>query len=148
MIVLKLLALDPNPSRGTFFLQVVAVVVGGVLLIPMVSILRWLGTPLKWCYRNCELKKLIRDRREFLLVYQPDATPPASKMLTLLDGGDIIGKNDNENSWRIRHGYLEFLSVDGHLYSRFRLDRENLRLSSVMGGGAQALWGQYLRPQY
>ena len=119
-----------------------------MLLIPVVAFLRWLGTPLKWCRRNRELRELIRSRPEFLLVYQPHATPPASRMLTLLEGGDIINKNPNENSWKVRHGYLEFRSDDGRVYSRFKIDRENDRLSSVIGQDVQAVWGQYLLPQY
>jgi hypothetical protein len=130
---------------STFFLQVIAVVVGGVLLIPVVAILRWLGTPL----RNWEMTELIRNRCEFLLVYQPYATPPASRMLTLRDDGEIgAGRNENEFTWRVKHGCLEFLSEDGRLYSRFKIDRANGRLSSAVGRGVRAVWGQYLLPQY
>jgi hypothetical protein len=60
----------------TFFVKVIAVVIGGVLLIPVLAFLRWLGAPL----RNWEIRELIRNRREFLLVYQPYATPPASRI--------------------------------------------------------------------
>jgi hypothetical protein len=134
---------------GTFFLQVIAVVVGGVLLIPAVALLRWLGTPLKWWWRNWEMEDLIHNRREFLLVYQPYAIPPASRMLTLLDEGEIgAGRNDNEYTWRVKHGCLEFLSEDGRLYSRFKIDRANGRLSSVIGRNVRGIFGQYLLPQY
>jgi hypothetical protein len=99
----------------TFFVKVIAVVIGGVLLIPVLAFLRWLGTPL----RSWEMRELIRNRREFLLVYQPYATPPASRMLTLLDDGEIgAGRNDNEYTWRVKRGCLEFFSEDGRLYSR------------------------------
>jgi hypothetical protein len=129
----------------TFFVKVIAVVIGGVLLIPVLAFLRWLGAPL----RNWEIRELIRNRRKFLLVYQPYATPPASRMLTLLDDGEIgAGRNDNEYTWRVKRGCLEFFSEDGRLYSRFKIDRANGRLSSVVGRHVRAVWGQYLLPQY
>ena len=48
----------------------------------------------------------------------------------------------------LKHGCLEFLSEDGRLYSRFKIDRANGRLSSVVGRDVRAVWGQYLLPQY
>ena len=93
------------------------------------------------------MEELIRRRREFLLVYQPHTG--ASRMLTLLDNGEIgAGRNDNEYTWRVKHGCLEFLSEDGRLYNRFKLDRAAIRLSSVVGRDVRAVWGQYLLPQY
>ncbi len=74
-ICLKLLALDPNSWCGRFFLQVVAVVVGGVLLLAVGGVLRFIGIPLKWWWRNRILNKLIRKRREFMA-----ASPPVSTM--------------------------------------------------------------------
>jgi hypothetical protein len=52
MIGLKLLAFDPNSWSGRFFLQVIAVVIGGVLLLAVGSVLRFIGTPLQW-WRTC-----------------------------------------------------------------------------------------------
>jgi len=98
---------------------------------------------------SVDAQQVIRSRREFLLVYQPYATPPASRMLTLLDDGEIgAGRNENEYTWRVKHGCLEFLSEDGRLYSRFKIDRANGRLSNVVGRDVRAVWGQYLLPQY
>jgi len=60
---------DPTSWSGMFFLQVVAVVVGGVLLLIVVTALGWLGIPFKWCRKNKELLELIRSRKKFLLIY-------------------------------------------------------------------------------
>jgi hypothetical protein len=35
---------------------------------------------------------------------------------------------------------LEFLSEDGRLYNRFKIDRANGRLGSVVGQGVRAMW--------
>jgi hypothetical protein len=139
--------LDPTSSPETFFLQVIAVVVGGVLLIPAIAVLRWLGTPLKWWWRNWDLQELIRRRREFILVYQPNAG--FSKPIKLLDNGQIgAGRNNNEDTWRVRRGCLEFLTDDGKVYSRFKLDKAASRLRGTADLDVASVWGQYLYPQY
>ena len=147
MLGLMLLDLDPNSWRGRFFLQVIAVVVGGVLLLVVGAVLRWISIPFKWWWKNRVLHKLIRKRREFILVYNPQAL--YSKPIVLLDDGRIgEGRNDNENTWRVKRGCLEFVTDDGKLYNRFELDRAHGRLWGVADANVRALFGQYLFPQY
>ncbi len=147
MIGLKLLAFDPNSWSGRFFLQVIAVVVGGVLLLAVGSVLRFIGTPLQWWRTNKALRELIRSRVEFILVYQPQTS--ARKTIVFLDNGQIgAGKNDNEHTWRVRRGCLEFLADDGKVYSRFKLDQAGGRLGSTADPDVRSLFGQYLLPQY
>jgi hypothetical protein len=67
---------------GRFFLQVTAVVVGGVLLLAVGRVLRFIGSPLKWWRTNKALRELIRSRVEFILVYQPQTG--ASKTIVFL----------------------------------------------------------------
>lgn len=138
---------DPSSWPGMFFLQVVAVVIGGLLLLLVVKVLRFAWTPLKWWRRNRALRELIRRRKEFLLVYQPQSG--ASKTIILLDGGQIAdGRNNNEHTWRVKRGCLEFLADDRKVFSRFKLDQARGRLGSTADPDVRSLFGQYLLPQY
>ncbi len=130
-------------SAKTFFVQVLAVVVGGLLLV----VARRLFTRLRWWWQNKTMRKLIERRREFILVYNPHSG--ASKIMVLHGGGRIgQGRNNNEDTWRIRRGCLEFVGDDGKLYSRFKLDRAARRLSGVADAAVRSLFGQFMFPQY
>jgi hypothetical protein len=138
-----MIALDANPAPDSFLLRVVAVVVGGLAL----GLLGWICTPLKWWWENRKLRKLIEGRREFILVYNPHDN--YSKPIVLHDKGQIgEGRNDNEDTWRVKRGCLEFVSDDGRLYSRFKLDRIRGRLAGTADPDVRSLFGQYMFPQY
>jgi hypothetical protein len=130
-------------STNAFFLQIIAVVIGGLLLI----VVRWLFTPLRWWWQNRTMRKLVEGRQEFILVYNPGSG--ASKTIVLHDGGKIgQGRNNNEDTWRIRRGCLEFVSDDGKLYNRFKLDSARGKLVGAADANVRALFGQYMFPQY
>jgi hypothetical protein len=85
---------------------------------------------------------------EFILVYNPHSG--ASKTVVFLDDGQIgaAGRNNNEDTWRIRKGCLEFLTDDGKVYSRFRFDKTTGRLACTNDPDLGSLFNQYLFPQY
>jgi hypothetical protein len=87
-------------------------------------------------------------RVEFILVYNPHSG--ASKTVVFLDDGQIgaAGRNNNEDTWRIRKGCLEFLTDDGKVYSRFRFDKTTGRLACTNDPDLGSLFNQYLFPQY
>ena len=135
--------LDPGSFPGALFSHVVA----GVLLVAVIAVLGWVFGPFKWLLRSKTLRKLILARREFILVYNPHTG--ASKTVMFLDNGQIgAGRNDNEDTWRVRRGCLEFLADDGKVYSRFRLDKASGRLACTNNADLRSLLGQYLFPQY
>jgi hypothetical protein len=108
---------DPASWSGAFSVHVIGALVGGLLLVAAIAALSLLFFPVKWWWRKRELRKLIRGRVEFILVYNPHTE--ASKPVVFLDNGQIgAGKNQNEDTWRIKHGCLEFLTDDGRVYSR------------------------------
>jgi hypothetical protein len=131
MISLELF--DPRSWAGELFLQVV----GGLLFAAVIAALGWLFGPIRWWWRNRMLRKLIFGRREFILVYNPHTG--ASKTVVFLYSGQIgAGRNDNEDSWRVRRGCLEFLADDGRVYSRFKLNRAAGRLASTTDSDIQS----------
>ncbi len=135
--------LDPGSFPGALFSQVVA----GLLLVAVIAVLGWVFGPFKWFWRSTALRKLIFGRREFILVYNPHSG--ASKTVVFFDNGQIgAGRNDNEATWRVRRGCLEFLADDGKVYSRFRLDKATGRLACTNDPDLRSLFDQYLFPQY
>ena len=73
-----------------------------------------------------------------------------SKTIVFLDDGQIAapGRNQNEDTWRIRCGCLEFLTDDGKVYSRFRFDKTTGRLACTNDPDLSSLFNQYLFTQY
>jgi hypothetical protein len=139
--------IDLSSTSNAFYVKILAVVVGGVLLLLVGTVLRWLGIPFKLAWQNRRLRKLVERRREFILVYNPQTG--ACKPMRLEDEGRITqGKNQNEDTWRIRRGCLEFVTDDGKLYNRFKLDHAHGRLYGMADEDVLAVFGQYLLPQY
>jgi hypothetical protein len=135
--------LDPSSWTG----QVVVGLIIGLLLLLVAAFWHWLSIPFKWWRKNKTLHQLIRNRREFVLVYQPQTN--FSKTVIFMDGGQIgEGKNNNEHTWRIKRGCLEFLNDDGKVFNRFKFDRDSDRLRSTNDPDIRALFGQYLVPQF
>jgi len=122
-------------------------VVGTILAGVTIALVSFLFFPLKWAWRNRELRNLVR-RREFILVYNPHSG--ASKTIVFLDGGEIAapGRNQNEDTWRIRKACLEFLTDDGKVYSRFRFDKTRGQLACTNDADILSLFNQFLFPQY
>jgi hypothetical protein len=136
--------LDPGSWSGALSVHVV----GGVLAAVTIAVVSSLFFPLKWWWRKRELRELIQRRVEFILVYNPHSG--ASKPITFLDDGPIAapGRNQNEDTWRIKRGCLEFLTDDGKVYSRYRFDKTRGQLASTNDADIRSLFNQYLFPQY
>ena len=140
-------AFHSSPERVYWSLAPTPRFVARAATAEVMSRIGWLFGPLKWWWRNGTLRKLIFGRREFILVYQPEAG--YSKPVVFLDNGQIgADRNNNEDTWRIRRGCLEFLADDGKVYSRFRLDKASRRLACTNDPDLRSLFGQYLSPQY
>lgn len=72
-----------------------------------------------------------------------------SKIVTFLTNGEIgEGKNDNENSWRVRRGTLEILGVDSKFYSSFRFDRKTGHLVHTNDPNSRSILNQYFEPKW
>jgi hypothetical protein len=140
--------LDPGSWSGALSVHIIGALVGGLLLVAAIGALSSLFFPLKWWWRKRELRKLIRNRMEFILVYQPHEN--FSKTIVFLDNGQIAapGRNQNEDTWRIRRGCLEFLTDDRKVYSRFRFDKTRGQLACTNDPDLSSLFNQYLFPQY
>jgi hypothetical protein len=135
---------DPGSWSGALSVHVV----GGVLAAVSIAVLSSLFFPLKWWWRKRELRKLIQQRVEFILVFNPHSG--ANKTIVFHPDGQIAdpGRNENENTWRIRLGCLEFLTDEGKVYSRFRFDKTRGQLACTNDPDLSSLFNQYLFPQY
>ena len=131
-------------------MHVIGALVAGVLLVATLALLSGLFFPAKWWWRKRELRKLIRGRVEFILVYNPHTDPVGSKTIMFLNDGQIgppASKNQYEDTWQIRRGCLEFLTDDGKVYSRFRFDKTRGQLVCTNDADISSLFNQYLFPQ-
>lgn len=112
----------------------------------LIAILAWLAWPFRWRRQGSAIRKLIADERRLNLVFNPNNK--MSKEITFLANGSIgIGKNDNENSWRIRRGALEIIASDQKIYSRFRHDRSTGNLIHTNDPELRSIPGQYMQPR-
>ncbi|MFH0784958.1 MAG: hypothetical protein V2B20_23800 [Pseudomonadota bacterium] len=110
------MAFDPNTWIGAISGQVVAGILTAALLF-VFGIVAW---PLRWWLNNRKIQKLLSGRK-FTFVFNPNAGK--NKVVSFLPDGQIgEGSNENENSWKIKHGQLEIFASDGCLYSRFKLE--------------------------
>ncbi|MCP3396226.1 hypothetical protein [Bradyrhizobium sp. CCGB20] len=67
-----------------------------------------------------EHKIRVAIKNKYQLTFNP--TTGRSKLVTFLPNGEVgEGRNDNEHTWRVLNGRLEFVARDGHVYSRFFL---------------------------
>jgi hypothetical protein len=72
-----------------------------------------------------------------------------SKIVTFLADGEIgEGKNDNENSWRIRRGTLEIFGINGKFYSSFRFDHKTGNLIHTNDTKSRSILNQYFEPEW
>jgi len=140
-------ALDPNTAAGSFVIQVIAGVVGGVLLIAVVAFHRWVFAPLRWLCEKYHLRRMLVPGRRFRFVFNPQTE--GTKFVTFQANGEIgEGRNNNEHRWRIRRGKIEILAGDNQVYSRFRHDHESGRLVHTNDADCRSIRGQYFESEW
>lgn len=85
--------------------------------------------------------RLIKNKWKF--IYNP--ADLSSKTLEFKKDGSLkSGSNHNENSWRVREGFLEILNNAGKIYSRFSYDETNNQFSHTNDEDTLSLKNQYL----
>ena len=78
----------------------------------------------------------------WLLVFNP---PNRSKPISFLQNGEIgLGRNNNENMWRISDGKLEILQNDGQVHSRFVYYPRNSSFLHTNDSDTLSIRGQYI----
>jgi hypothetical protein len=83
---------------------------------------------------------------EWKLVFDPNSAKGSTK-ITFADGGVIDqGRNDNENSWRLRDGFLERLNSKGKIFSRFLFDEKKKCFSHTNDDDTLSLRSQRIEP--
>lgn len=60
--------------------------------------------------------------QQWTLHFNPSAQSGKKAISFAPDGTIAIGRNDNENRWRVEEGTLELLNAAGQVFSRFRYD--------------------------
>jgi hypothetical protein len=84
--------------------------------------------------------------RDWKLIFNPNS-PKGSKKITFGDDGTIIeGRNNNENTWRIRDGLLEILNSEGQAFSRFRYDQSKGQFLHTNDEDTLSLRSQRIEP--
>jgi hypothetical protein len=95
--------------------------------------------------RGRSLRELVLNGRRFMFVFNPLSN--YSKVITFLPDHSVgEGRNDNEDTWRIRRGCLEILASDGKVYSRFRHDTGTGQLMHTNDPDLRSIHGQYMHP--
>jgi hypothetical protein len=118
---------DGTTAFGGFGVAI-AVLMGGLISFLGSSTLekaskqfgRWIK--LKAKTEDEKLSKLLVSNDEWVLNYNPKNSNAVKMMSFDPDGEVLIGKNDNEASWRVKNGLLEFLNSKGEVFSRFQYD--------------------------
>ncbi|MDD3816229.1 MAG: hypothetical protein PHZ02_16475 [Desulfocapsaceae bacterium] len=132
---------DPNTWLGSISGQVVA----GILTTALLFVCGIAAWPLRWWRNSRKLQKLLLSGRKLTFVFNSEAGK--TKIVTFLPDGKIgEGSNENEYSWRIKHGQLEIFASDGSLYSRFKLDGKTGRLCHTNDTDTKSILGQYFVP--
>jgi hypothetical protein len=133
--------MDPSTPFGAVITGVLTTVVGAGAL----AFLAWFGGPLKWFVLNRNLYQLISNGRRFHFTFNPGTGQ--SKFITFMPSGEIgEGRNQNEHTWKIRHGLLEIYADDGTIYSRFSHDKGSGYLKHTNDADLRSIHGQYLQP--
>lgn len=110
----------------------------------------WKGVP-----RNAEANQLLSDREveaillayRFRLYFNPKDNR-RSRMITFMRAGHLAeGRNNNEDSWRIANGRLEFIQIDGRVHSRFNYIAESNIFTQVNDRDTLGVRGQYMIPE-
>lgn len=115
---------------------------GGLLLVIFLAIVGALLGPFRWWRASKGLKSIIFGRR-FIFVFNPEDR--RQKIVTFNPDGTIgEGRNNNENTWKIRRGRLEIYGADKKLYSSFRHDPVSGRLIHTNEANTRSIRNQYL----
>jgi hypothetical protein len=87
----------------------------------------------------------ILESKIWILVYNP--TAKVSKKITFDKDGTIgIGRNQNENTWRVTHGLLEIRNSENQVFSRFLYDRSAKQFSHTNDEDTLSIRSQTIVP--
>jgi len=83
----------------------------------------------------------------YKLQFNPDRGVAGSKLMMFGSGGKILeGGNQNEASWRVVDGKLEFINSGNELFSRFDFNPPSKVFTHTNDPDTLSLRGQYLTP--
>jgi hypothetical protein len=103
--------------------------------------------PLRSSISESEVSEALR-RRPYRMQFNPKKGRDGSKLMMFGPEGKILeGANDNEYSWRITNGKLEFLNKEGKVFSRFHLDPMTNLFLHTNDPDTLSIKGQYLVPE-
>ena len=126
--------------------DVISGVLSAVIAAVLIGAVAWLAWPFRWRRQGAAIRKLIADERRLNFVFNPNTK--MAKEITFQANGSIgLGKNDNENTWRIRRGTLEIIASDQKIYSRFRYERATGHLRHTNDPELRSIPGQYMQPR-
>lgn len=82
------------------------------------------------------------------IAYAQSGHQLGSKEIVFGPSGEIrIGRNINENSWRVSSGFLELLDSTGKIFSRFKYDPSVQRLFNTNDADLRSIRDQYMFPK-
>lgn len=114
----------------------------------LVAALRWVLLYQKLIKVEDEDITSILQGSRYRLYYNPKRGAQASKIMTFGDNSRILeGQNQNEYSWRIEDGKLEFIQKDGAVHSRFSYGSRNRIFNSTNDPDTPSTRDQYLVPE-
>ncbi|MEO8459014.1 MAG: hypothetical protein ABI451_00660 [Dokdonella sp.] len=90
-----------------------------------------------------KLNKTIGEH-EWMLQYDPGHKNALKKIVFAGNGEITKGKNQNENSWRVRHGLLEILNSEGQIFSRFSYDPSLYKFTHTNDDDTISIRSQYI----
>ncbi len=86
----------------------------------------------------------ILTSKEWMFHFNPQNIG-ARKKITFADNGAItVGKNKNENAWRVRNGLLEILNSEGRVFSRFTYDPSSSKFVHTNDEDTLSIRSQYI----
>ena len=136
------MSMDPSSLAN----DVLTTVIQSTAVAGITAVLAWICGPLKWFWRNRNLRRLLSNGRTFRFTYNP-ASDDEWKYLSFLKDGTVgEGQNQNEHTWRIRRGTLEILADNGAIFSRFRHDKDCGQLKHTNDSELPSVHGQFLAP--
>ncbi|MEQ8797985.1 MAG: hypothetical protein RJQ08_07245 [Salinisphaeraceae bacterium] len=96
---------------------------------------------------DSELQKLLIGK-PYRLFHNPSIGPERSKKIAFAKNGNIqAGKNNNENTWRLKGTMLELVQADGEVHSRFRYLPDSRIFVHTGDRDTRSAKGQYIIPE-
>lgn len=86
-----------------------------------------------------EIKEELINKSWTLYWHNKNGTQMSKEIKFEADGKISIGKNSNENKWRVDDGYLEFISESDSIYNRFIYDEKKGVFYSTNEFGLEAI---------